>query len=73
MATLFFFFRFTSWAGLLEFMSHPAHFPIGAIRFEIVGEDSFPVGFLAIVERMPVPVGHQVGAAEMWLYTFNRS
>lgn len=46
-----------------QLVGGPAHFGVGAIRFQVVGQNALPIGLLAIVDGVPVPVLHHVRAA----------
>jgi hypothetical protein len=47
----------------LQFIADDGRFAIDAVGLQIVAEDAAPVGFLAVVQRVPVPVGNETGAA----------
>ena len=44
-----------------EFFTDAADFSISGIFFQVVAEDSFPIGFNRIVNRMPVPLHKLIG------------
>ena len=49
-------------SDFFQFGSNAGDFVVGAIWFEVVREDAFPVGLLTVVQRMPVPIFDHVGA-----------
>ena len=50
-------------ADFLELVRGARDLGVGAVGFEVVREDAFPVGFLPGVDGVPVPVLDHVGAA----------
>src|SRR5208337_3537297 len=49
-------------ADLFQLVRGAAHLGVGAIGFEVVGEDALPVCLLVGGNRGPVPVLHHIGA-----------
>ena len=47
---------------LADFVSEHACLAVGRVRFEVVAQQTLPVGFERIVDGMPVPVFHHVSA-----------
>jgi hypothetical protein len=47
-------------AHFLELAADARHLPVEPVRLQVVGEHSLPEGLDAVVQGMPVPVGHHV-------------
>src|SRR3974377_1657459 len=50
-------------ADLLQFVSDATDLSVRAVGFEVMAEHAFPVGLLARVDGMPVPVFNHIRAA----------
>ena len=50
-------------SGLLQFLGDLGDFSVNPSGLQIVGQDAFPISFLAVVERVPMPVANEIGSS----------
>ncbi len=52
-----------SGTDFLQLMGDAGDLPVSPVGFQVMGEDALPVSLLSVMNRMPVPVFHHIGAA----------
>src|SRR4030067_3694891 len=46
----------------LQLLGDLRNLPIDPSGLQVMRQDAFPIGFLSVVERVPMPIGYEIGA-----------